>query len=179
MIMHYTSRYRSPLGELLIAADGVGVVGVWFKGAKYFAQCLDEKNEPRETAVIAEAKRWLDIYFQGREPSFTPPLHMIGTDFQIGVWKILMGIPYGATTVYKEIAGKIAAERGLACMSAQAVGTAVGRNNISLIVPCHRVVGSGGSLAGYAGGIDKKIKLLKLEGAFGDEFFVPKCSTAP
>lgn len=177
--MHYTSLYHSPVGELLLAADDIGIVGIWFKDAKYYAHCLDKENEPKETPVIIESKRWLDIYFQGKEPDFVPPVHMMGTPFQIEVWNILREIPYGTTTTYKEIAEKIAKKRGLDRMSAQAVGTAVGKNNVNLIVPCHRVVGANNSLAGYAGGIDKKIALLKLEGAFKDEYFVPKHSTAP
>lgn len=177
--MHYTSLYRSPVGEILLAADEIGVVGVWFQEGKYYANCLDKENEPKETPIINGLKKWLDIYFQGKEPGFVPSLHMIGTPFQIEVWNILREIPYGTTTTYNEIAKKIAKNRGLERMSAQAVGTAVGKNNISLIVPCHRVVGTNNSLAGYAGGIDKKIKFLKLEGAYRDEYFVPKHSTAP
>lgn len=152
---------------------------MWFKGEKYYTYCLDDNNQPRETAIIKEAKRWLDIYFSGKKPDFEPPLHMIGTPFQIEVWNILHQIPYGTTTTYKEIAQKIAKKRGLKSMSAQAVGTAVGINNINLIIPCHRVVGSNNSLAGYAGGIDKKVTFLKLEGGFKDEYFVPKHSPAP
>lgn len=177
--MHYTSIYQSPVGEILLAADEAGVVGIWFKGEKYFAYCLDEENEPRETDIIKEVKRWLDIYFEGKDPEFIPPLHMIGTPFQIEVWNILREIPFGETTTYKEIARKIAKNRGIERMSAQAVGTAVGKNSINLIVPCHRVVGTNNSLAGYAGGIDKKITFLKLEGSYKDEYFVPKHSTAP
>ena len=177
--MHYTSIYQSPVGEILLAADEAGVVGIWFKGEKYFAYCLDEENEPRETDIIKEVKRWLDIYFEGKDPEFTPPLHMIGTPFQIEVWNILREIPFGETTTYKEIARKITKNRGIERMSAQAVGTAVGKNSINLIVPCHRVIGTNNSLAGYAGGIDKKITFLKLEGSYKDEYFVPKHSTAP
>lgn len=177
--MHYTSIYQSPVGEILLAADEIGVVGIWFKEEKYYAYCLDKENILKETPVIKELKKWLDIYFQGKEPDFVPPIHMIGTDFQIEVWNILREIPYGTTTTYSEIAKKIAKNRGLERMSAQAVGTAVGKNSINLIVPCHRVVGANNSLAGYAGGIDKKIKFLKLEGAYKNEYFVPKHSTAP
>lgn len=177
--MHYTSIYRSPVGEILLAADDVGVVGVWFKGEKYYAYCLDKENEPKETPIIRELKRWLNVYFSGKKPDFEPPFHMIGTPFQIEVWTILHHIPYGTTTTYNEIAKQIARNRRLERMSAQAVGTAVGKNNINLIIPCHRVVGTNNSLAGYAGGIDKKIAFLKLEGAFKDEYFVPKHSTAP
>ena len=124
-------------------------------------------------------KRWLDIYFSGQQPDFMPPLHMSGTPFQMAVWETLREIPYGQTTTYGAIARKIARQRGVSKMSAQAVGQAVGRNELSILVPCHRVVGTNGSLTGYAGGIDKKIQLLQLEGAFREEYFVPKYSTAP
>ncbi len=177
--MHYTSMYQSPVGEILLAADDIGVVGVWFENEKYYAHCLDKENEPGETPVIKELKQWLDVYFSGKKPDFEPPIHMIGTPFQIEVWTILHQIPYGTTTTYHEIAKQIARNRGLERMSAQAVGTAVGKNSINLIVPCHRVVGTNNSLAGYAGGINKKITFLKLEGAFQDKYFVPKHSTAP
>lgn len=177
--MHYTSTYSSPVGDMLIAADEVGVVGAWFKGEKYFAYCLDKENEAKETPSIREMKRWLDVYFQGQQPDFKPPLHMIGTPFQIEVWKALCEIPYGSTTTYSEIAKKVAQRQGVPSTSAQAVGTAVGKNNLNLIVPCHRVVAANNSLAGYAGGIDKKIHFLKLEGGFKNEFFVPRHSTAP
>ena len=109
--------------------------------------------------------KWLDIYFSGREPDFTPPLHLTGSEFRLAVWELLLGIPYGQTTTYKELAGRIAEQRGIKTMSAQAVGGAVGHNPVSIIVPCHRVLGTDGSLTGYAGGIDKKISLLTLEKA--------------
>ena len=121
----------------------------------------------------------MDIYFSGREPDFKLPLHFTGSPFQNAVWEILYSIPYGKTVTYGEIARILAQKKGLSCMSAQAVGGAVGHNEISIIVPCHRVVGASGSLTGYAGGIDKKIELLKLEGALQSGFFVPKKSTAP
>ena len=108
-----------------------------------------------------------------------PPIHMLGTPFQKEVWELLRKIPYGQTTTYGALAGQIAKQRGLERMSAQAVGSAVGHNELSIIVPCHRVVGGNGSLTGYAGGIGKKIALLKLEGAYREEFFVPRHSTAP
>lgn len=174
-----TSKYSSPLGEMLIAADEIGVTGIWFKNEKYYAQCLDKNSTAKETPIISEVKQWLDIYFNGSEPDSMPPIHMIGTAFQVEVWNILCKIPYGKTTTYHQIAKEIADNRGIPHMSAQAVGTAVGRNNINIIVPCHRVVGSNNSLAGYAGGIDRKMALLKLEGSFKDEFFIPKNSTAP
>ncbi|MCM1528991.1 MAG: methylated-DNA--[protein]-cysteine S-methyltransferase [Alistipes sp.] len=162
--MQYTADYQSPLGKILLAADDIGLTGVWFEGQKYFpAQgCMEAMIS--ETSVLTAAKRWLDIYFSGREPDFRISLHLTGTAFQKEVWKLLCAIPYGKTTTYGEIARKFAEKCGIARMSAQAVGGAVGRNKISVIVPCHRVVGSDGSLTGYAGGIDKKESLLRLEG---------------
>lgn len=163
--MHYTTFYKSPIGRMLLAADDAGLTGLWFEGQKYFARCLCRETEEKELPVFAEAKRWLDIYFSGKEPDFTPPLHFIGTDFQKDVWDILCAIPYGQTMTYGAIADQLAKKRGLSRMSAQAVGGAVGHNNLSIIVPCHRVVGSDGSLTGYAGGIERKTFLLNLENA--------------
>ena len=163
--MQYTTFYESPIGRMLLAADDTGLTGLWFEGQKYFARCLDRESEEKELPVFAEAKRWLDIYFSGKEPDFTPPLHFTGTDFQKEVWEILCAIPYGQTMTYGAIADQLAKKRGLSRMSAQAVGGAVGHNNISIIVPCHRVVGSDGSLTGYAGGIERKTFLLNLENA--------------
>lgn len=176
--MQYTSQYHSPLGEILIAADNIGLTGLWFVGQKYYAFYLDNENQERETQILKDTKRWLDIYFSGQEPNFKLPLHFSGTDFQNEVWEILYSIPYGKTMTYGEIANILAKRRGLKRMSAQAVGGAVGRNEISIIVPCHRVVGSQGSLTGYAGGIDKKVALLKLEKVNMDRFYVPKNGTA-
>ena len=161
--MHYISHYTSPLGPMLLAADSVGLTGLWFEGQKYFARALEAEHSEQEIPVLASAKQWLHIYFSGSEPDFTPPLHLIGTAFQKEVWEILRRIPYGQVTTYGAIAAQIAARRGLAHMSAQAVGGAVGHNPISVLVPCHRVVGSQGAPTGYAGGIDKKRALLRLE----------------
>ncbi len=181
--MQYTSKYESPLGSILLEADEVGLTGLWFEGQKYFTCCPDKEEEAKgmeqEPPVFEEARKWLDIYFSGKEPDFRLPLHFTGTEFQKEVWEILYRIPYGQTTTYGSIAARLAKKKGIERMSAQAVGGAVGRNKISIIVPCHRVVGANGSLTGYAGGIDKKIVLLKLEGAFKEEFFVPKKSTVP
>ena len=163
--MQYISHYPSPIGNILLAADEMGLTGLWFEGQKYFALDLDKEHEEKEIPLFEKVKQWLDIYFSGREPDFTIPLHFTGTDFQNEVWEILCTIPYGQTMTYGEIAKQIAARKGLAHMSAQAVGGAVGHNRISIIVPCHRVVGADGSLTGYAGGIEKKAKLLKLEKA--------------
>ena len=162
--MQYISHYVSPMGNILLAADDMGLTGLWFEGQKYFALSLDKEHTEREIPLFEKVKRWLAVYFSGKEPDFTVPLHFTGTPFQKQVWEILCSIPYGRTTTYGEIASQVAAKRGLPHMSAQAVGGAVGHNPISIIVPCHRVVGTDGSLTGYAGGIDKKVRLLKLEG---------------
>lgn len=176
--MQYTSHYQSPIGGILLAADQAGLTGLWFEGQKYFASHLGPDCSEKELPVFHLAKRWLDTYFSGKEPDFIVPLHFTGTSFQNEVWEILRSIPYGQTMTYGEIAEQLAAQRGCKHMSAQAVGGAVGRNQISVIVPCHRVVGANGSLTGYAGGIDKKVKLLTLEKADTRSLFVPKKGTA-
>ncbi len=176
--MQYISHYASPVGNILLAADNTGLTGLWFEEQKYFALSLDKEHEEKEIPLFERVKQWLDIYFSGKDPDFTVPLHFTGTAFQNEVWKILCTIPYGQTETYGEIAKQIAVRKGLPHMSAQAVGGAVGHNEISIIVPCHRVVGANGSLTGYAGGIDKKIKLLQLEKADMKSFFIPKKGTA-
>ena len=176
--MTYIQHYDSPLGGILLAADEIGLTGLWFDREKYFADNLPAEHTERETPVLAESKRWLDTYFAGSEPDFLPLLHPIGSAFRREVWEILLRIPYGQTTTYGAIARELAQKRGLARMSAQAVGGAVGHNEISIIIPCHRVIGAGGSLTGYAGGIDKKVRLLEMERADMRGFFVPKKGTA-
>ena len=176
--MEYIHHYHSPLGGITVASDGEVLTGLWFDGQKYFAVTLAKEHEEKMLPVFEETDRWLDIYFQGKEPDFMPALHPVGTEFQSAVWEILRRIPYGRTITYGEIAGQLAAQRDVKKMSAQAVGGAVGHNKISIIIPCHRVVGSNGSLTGYAGGIDKKIALLKLEKTDMTGFFVPKEETA-
>lgn len=176
--MIFTQHYDSPLGGILLVADETGLRGLWFDGQKYFARSLPAEHIEQNTPALTEAKRWLDIYFAGKEPDFLPPLHPAGSAFRQSVWEILLKIPYGQTITYGDIARQLAAKRGLANMSAQAVGGAVGHNEISVIIPCHRVVGANGSLTGYAGGIDKKIKLLELERADMAQLFVPKKGTA-
>ena len=177
-IMTVIQHHDSPLGGILLAADEIGLTGLWFDGQKYFARDLPAERLEEDTPVLSEARRWLDVYFTGRQPDFTPPLHPIGSAFRRGVWDILLQIPYGQTTTYGEIARQLAAKLGLPRMSAQAVGGAVGHNAISIIIPCHRVVGTNGSLTGYAGGIDKKVKLLEWEHADMTDFFIPKKGTA-
>ena len=176
--MIYTQHYESPLGGILLAADDTGLTGLWFEGQKYFARTLDAVHQKQETAVLSEARRWLDVYFGGQEPDFTPPLHPAGSAFQQEVWALLRQIPYGETTTYRALAEAVARKRGLRRMSAQAVGGAVGHNPISIIVPCHRVVGSDGSLTGYAGGLERKVQLLRVEGVDMSRLYVPKKGTA-
>lgn len=155
--MQYINHYASPLGQMLLAADEAGLTGIWFAEQKYYAQNLPSGCQEADLPIFRETKRWLDLYFSGFQPDFTPPLHLSGTPFQQKVWGILTSIPYGQTMTYGQIAALVG------CKSAQAVGGAVGRNPISILVPCHRVVGAGGSLTGYAGGVDKKAALLQLE----------------
>ena len=176
--MQYTTTYQSPLGEILLAADDIGLTGLWFDGEKFYADSLDPEHEERMVPVFELVKKWLDIYFSCFKPDFMPPVHMIGSEFRRQVWKILREIPYGETITYGALAKRIAEEKGLKRMSAQAVGGAVGHNEISIIIPCHRVVGSDGSLTGYAGGIDKKERLLMLEGVNMENFYVPTRGTA-
>ena len=231
--MIYVTDYDSPLGEIYMAADEEGLIGLWIEGQEHFAKLLDDfedkvlrvdsstlfKNNSTPATckkILCMTKEWLDVYFTGREPDFTPPIHMIGTDFRKSVWKILLEIPYGKTITYGEIARRLVSDSDAGAaddgnrngdgggngdgddkvtdvsrsgdpkdnssrypqnntikmpkrnkpgkrMSAQAVGGAVGHNPISIIIPCHRVIGANGNLTGYAGGIDKKIWLLELE----------------
>ena len=172
--MHYTQTISSPLGNILLSADEVGLTGLWFDGGRYYAETLPEEHVERETPILMDTKRWLDVYFTGREPDFTPPLHPAGSPFRQTVWQLLLEIPYGQTTTYGALAARLAAKHGTVRLSAQAVGGAVGHNPISLIIPCHRVVGASGSLIGYAGGVERKIQLLKLEGTDCIKLFVPK-----
>ena len=175
--MLYTTTYRSPLGEILLAGSDEGLTHLAFDGQKYGPQLTGAVTMP-DHPVLAAARRWLDVYFAGHDPDFMPPLHPQGTAFQEAVWQLLLKIPYGHTTTYGALAKEIARLLGRARMSAQAVGGAVGRNPIGIIVPCHRVVGASGSLTGYAGGLDKKIALLALEGIDTSRFSIPKKGTA-
>ena len=163
--MDYLHHYSSPLGGITLAGDGEALTGLWFDGQKYFGSTLSAEHEEKDLPVFALADRWLDLYFGGIVPDFTPPLSMRGSAFRRAVWEILLTIPHGQTMTYGEIAARLAAQKGLARISAQAVGGAVGHNPVSLIIPCHRVVGADGGLTGYAGGIDRKAKLLEMEKA--------------
>ena len=171
--MEYIYHYDSPLGGITMASDGKALTGLWFDGQKYFGNGLDKDVRKDILPVFDQTVQWLNIYFSGKAPGFTPPLNMKTTPFRKEVWEILLTIPFGRTMTYGEIADRIAGQNGLSRMSAQAVGGAVGHNAISLIIPCHRVVGANGSLTGYAGGIDKKAKLLALEQVDMSSLFVP------
>ena len=155
--MDYTYRYTSPLGGITLASDGEALTGLWFDVQKYFADTLDAEYAEKALPVFDETAKWLDLYFGGIVPGFTPKLNPRGTSFRRRVWDDLLTIPYGQTMTYGEIA------KALDCRSSQAIGGAVGHNPISLIIPCHRVVGADGSLTCYAGGVDKKRRLLELE----------------
>lgn len=161
--MNYRTDYSSPLGKIIIASDGENITGLWFHGQKHFPKTADEMICNDELKIFKKTKKWLDYYFKGENPTIDFKLKTEGTEFQKNVWKILEKIPYGETLTYGEIARKFSDN-----MSAQAIGGAVGRNPISIIIPCHRVIGANGKITGYAGGIDKKIKLLKLEGYLTD-----------
>lgn len=157
--MDYISVYDSPIGKIVLSSDGKCLTGLWFENQKYFGSTLIGEQKEEELEIFIETKRWLDIYFSGKEPDFYPCLKLKGTQFRNQVWSILQQIPYGEVITYGDIS-KILGKR----MSAQAVGQAVGHNPISILVPCHRVVGQNKKVTGYAGGIDKKLYLLKLEG---------------
>lgn len=153
----YVTKYNSPIGKLIIASDGEAIIGLWFFGQKHFPQ-LEKSTENDDLEIFIDVKRWLDDYFSGLNPKITFKLKPEGSEFRCNVWKILSEIPYGKTITYGEIARKISKT-----MSAQAVGGAVGHNPISILIPCHRVLGANDKMTGYAAGIDKKIELLKIE----------------
>ena len=159
-----TAHYDSPLGDILLAADEIGLTGLWFAGQKYYPAQLTDSSEG-SCPVLEQAIRWLDAYFAGDRPDFVPAVHLVGTQYQVAVWESLLTIPYGKTATYGAIGAMTAERLGKTRFSARAVGAAVGRNPISVIVPCHRVVGANGSLTGYAGGLNRKESLLTLEGA--------------
>ena len=157
--MEYTHHYISPLGGITLSGDGEALTGLWFDGQKHFAETLSAAHEKRFLPVFRDAELWLDLYFSGKQPSFTPALRPRGTAFRRAVWDVLLSIPYGHTATYGQVALMLGSP------SPRAVGNAVGHNPISLIIPCHRVVGSGGKLTGYAGGTDRKARLLEMERA--------------
>jgi O-6-methylguanine DNA methyltransferase len=174
--MYYMTKYPSPVGMITLACDGDNLVGLWLDGQKYYGGSIsDSMTEKNDLPIFDTVKSWLDNYFNGNKPLISElPLKPIGTEFRQKVWSVLCDIPYGEVITYGDIAKKLNTPN----MSAQAVGGAVGHNPISIIIPCHRVVGSNGSLTGYAGGIDTKIKLLELERVDTSQFKVPKKGTA-
>lgn len=177
-MLQYKAQYRSSLGNILLTADAIGLTGLAFEGQRYSILDSDDTYEEKETEIISDAARWLDVYFSGREPDFTPPLHITGSQFQKEVCAIMRSIPYGMTMSYREIAKTIATRQGSGRMSARAVGGAVGHNRISIIIPCHRVIGADGNLTGYGGGIHRKIRLLELEGVDMSRLHIPRKGTA-
>ena len=162
--MNYIYKYISPIGIITLSSNGTALTGLWYNGQKNFAQTLSKPYEEKLLPVFEDTIKWLDIYFGGAVPDFTPELYVHSTPFRKAVYDILLTIPYGQTMTYGEIAANLGHQMGKKKMSAQAVGGAVGHNTISIIIPCHRVVGADGKLTGYAGGIDRKRFLLELEG---------------
>ena len=178
--MYYEMKYDSPVGRLTLASDGLNLAGLWLAGQKCFGGTVPGELRPNEELeVFSRAKDWLDRYFNGKKPEPSElPLAPVGGEFRQTVWELLCEIPYGELTTYGQIAREAAKRLQRESMSAQAVGGAVGHNPISIIIPCHRVVGTGSSLTGYAGGLDKKIWLLKHEGVKMDGLTVPARGTA-
>ena len=163
--MIYTSNYKSPIGNLLLASKDDKLVGVWMENQKYYLSNFNEEIEQlNNLEVLVNTKKWLNRYFRGEKPNIDElEIELIGTEFRKSVWQILKTIPYGKVITYNDIAKELARQKGIKRMSAQAVGGAVAHNPISIIIPCHRVIGTNGSLIGYAGGIKKKEYLLKQE----------------
>lgn len=176
--MDYATCCNSPLGAITLASDGRSLTGLWFEGQKHFAATLCAEHEKGNLSVFEDAARWLGTYFAGEKPDFTPRLALRGSAFCRKVWEVLLTIPYGQTMTYGEIARVLAVRQGLDRVSARAVGGAVGRNPLSIIIPCHRVIGAQGNLTGYAGGIGRKIELLALEGVDTTRFSIPKTGSA-
>lgn len=178
--VYYSTHYDSPLGKLLIVTDEESIVGVWYENQKYKEKTIPkEMTESADHSIVKKAVIWLEDYFKGGKiDSSNLPLAPVGGEFRQQVWTILTSIPYGEVMTYGEIAKEVATRLGKENMSAQAVGGAVGHNPLCIIVPCHRVVGSNGSLTGYSGGIDKKTKLLEHEGVDLAKFYTPKKGSA-
>lgn len=174
--MQYVSSYQSPLEPVTLAGDEAGLAGLWFDGQKYFGSTLAPERTEGDLPLFRETRLWLDRFFAGQDPGPRPPLALRGTPFQLAVWALLLEIPRGGTVTYGQLAARLAAAGRRA--SAQAVGGAVGRNPVSILVPCHRVVGANGSLTGYAGGVGKKLRLLSLEGASVSGLSAPRGGAA-
>jgi len=175
--MTYICNINFNIGNITLASDGEYLTGLWFDGQKYYAKTIKEKTIKKDLPIFEDTKKWLNQYFTGQKPTITLKIKPEGSNFRQDVWQILNEIPYGKVITYGQVAKKLE-HKYKKKVSAQAVGGAVGHNPISIIIPCHRVVGSNGSLTGYAGGIDKKIQLLKLEQVNMEKLFVPKKGTA-
>ena len=172
----YYSTYLAPVGEITLASDGKSLCGLWNGEHKYVYKNMERRDN---LPIFDATKSWLDKYYTGEKPSIKElPLAPVGSEFRQAIWKILCEIPYGETVTYGDIAKTMAKKMNIKKMAAQAVGGAVGHNPISIIIPCHRVVGTNGSLTGYGGGIQTKIELLKHEGVDMSQFFVPTKGTA-
>lgn len=171
----YKTTYKSPIGNLLIASKDNKLVGLWVENQKYYLSNFKEEIvEAKNLEILVKTKKWLDIYFNGENPDINElEISLVGSEFRKSVWEILKNIPYGEVISYNDIAKELAKQKGITRMSAQAVGVAVGHNPISIIIPCHRVVGTNGSLTGYASGIKKKIYLLEHEKVNMNKLFVP------
>lgn len=178
--MIYITHYNSPIGDILLASKNEKLIGLWLENQKYYlANFKEELKEVEGNDILNKTKKWLDRYFKGDKPKINElDIEPIGSDFRKSVWRILCNIPYGEVITYNDIAKEVAKEKGIKQMSAQAVGGAVGHNPISIIIPCHRVVGSNGSLTGYAGGVKKKKYLLEHEKVDMSKLFIPKKGTA-
>ena len=161
--MDYTQYYQSPIGEITLSSDGISLVGLWFLNQQHYGEILSGETAEKNLPIFAETREWLDCYFVGEVPSFTPKISLRGSAFRRRVWERLLTIPYGATLTYGEIAKELTPADSASTIAAQAVGNAVGHNPIAIIGPCHRVIGRDGSLKGYAGGLPRKQYLLALE----------------
>lgn len=172
--MLFTTSYQAPFCRITMSSNGKQLTGLWLdKQESLTPSSFPLPENTTISDIFKPAETWLDCYFEGKCPGFTPDLTLDGTPFQLEVWNLLTTIPYGETVCYKDIAREIARIRKIKCMSAQAVGRAIGQNPISLIIPCHRVIGSNGNLTGYAGGIHNKLRLLTLEGVSPSRLFMP------
>lgn len=176
--MLYYKKTASPLGEITLRSEGEALTGLWFADDKHYGEKDIAGAALAYLDVFMQAEEWLAEYFAGREPKVSVPLKLQGSEFQMQVWRLLRDIPYGRLVTYGDIAKKIAAQKGVARMSAQAVGGAVGHNPLCIIVPCHRVVGANGSLTGYGGGMWRKVRLLELEKVDMSKLTVPTKGTA-
>lgn len=175
--MTYINKINTKIGPITLASDGESLTGLWIDGQKYYAISIKGEVIEKDLEIFKETRKWLKEYFEGKNPKINLKLKLEGSNFRKDVWDILLKIPYGSVITYGDIAKELE-KKYKRKMSAQAVGGAVGHNPISIIVPCHRVVGTNGSLTGYAGGINKKVELLKLENINMDKLFIPKIGTS-